>query len=223
MTDLMALPDLLRTAGANMTHRGGRAVPADYGSAAGELAVCMRGVGLATRADLATLSLRGKARGLDQLLQRFLGHPVATGGAVLEAGAWWSRPFDEEVLVVCRYDRAKRLRVALAQEVSRFTAATLIDQGEDRALLEIAGRHTGRVLATLGLGSATSPVIAALNAVWILQSDTSALAIVPAVEAAGLWKTLDAAGHPHGISCVGIDALERYTLVERAAGHRTLL
>ena len=40
------LDDLLRGAGARMHHEHGATLPADFGSSAGELAVCMRAVGI---------------------------------------------------------------------------------------------------------------------------------------------------------------------------------
>jgi hypothetical protein len=57
-----------------MTKRGGRSVPAHYGSAATELSVCVTGVGLADRSDLAIASLTAPAHEIDEALTRFLGH-----------------------------------------------------------------------------------------------------------------------------------------------------
>ena len=51
---------------------------------------------------------------------------------------------------------------------------------------------------------------------WLHECDHSASAIV-AREAAGLvWQTIEAAGRPYGISCVGHEAANRYRLMERA-------
>src|SRR3954468_15607148 len=99
MSETLALPDLLRHAGAVMTERDGHPVPAHYGSAPGELAVCVRSVGLAVRSDLVAVSGAASPAGLDRLIERELGHSIAMGGAALEAGAWWCRSYDELVLV----------------------------------------------------------------------------------------------------------------------------
>ncbi len=230
MAETLALPDLLRHAGAVMTQRGGRAVPAHFGSAAGELSVCVRGVGLALRSDLGTVSVTGSARSLDQLLSRSLGHGIAVGGAALEAGAWWCRPREDEILLICREDRGQRLVASLGREVARFTSATLSKHGEDQIVLEIVGGRTDRLLADLGVVGDprdASPVVeapvAGCPATWVLQSDRGALAVVAATDAPAAWQCIDDLGRPHGISCIGIESLERYMLLERAAGRPTLL
>src|SRR5438045_2601914 len=91
MTDTVALPDLLLRAGAVMTVRDSRAVAAHYGSAAGELSVCIRGAGFAVRSDLSNLSIRGRSSALDRVVARAVDRPLMPGGATFHAGAWWCR------------------------------------------------------------------------------------------------------------------------------------
>lgn len=58
------LTDVLQIAGAVMTTRYGRPVAANFGSAAGELAVCVNGVGVCDRSELSVLALEGRAEQL---------------------------------------------------------------------------------------------------------------------------------------------------------------
>jgi glycine cleavage system aminomethyltransferase T len=205
-------------AGAVMTQRRGRPAPAHYGSVAAELAVCIARVGLAVRTDLAVLSVAASRRGLDLLVARVVGQPLAAGGAVLEAGTWWCRS-DDEVVVVCPWARAARLR----REVRRLTGGTLTDLSESRVVLGVVGRRAGAVLAELGVFGperdprAVSPfssvAVAGRDTWWLLEGATSALAIVDAAGAADVWRALDAAGRPYGMGSVGLDSIDRYVLV----------
>ena len=51
---------------------------------------------------------------------------------------------------------------------------------------------------------------------WLLEGPTCALASVDAENAGEVWQAIELAGRPHGISCVGLDSIDRYTMVERA-------
>jgi hypothetical protein len=55
-----------------------------------------------------------------------------------------------------------------------------------------------------------------IAALWLLEADDQALAIVPAADAAPLWRALEQAGRPFGICSVGRDAALRYALIHRA-------
>lgn len=227
MPEVLALHDLLRQAGAVMTQRGGRPVPAHYGSAATELTVCVTGVGLADRSDLAVLSVAASHRGLDRLLARVLGHGIAPGGAVLEAGAWWCRSAaGSEVVVLCPHSRVGRLKAALRHDIGRLTSGTLTDLSESRFVLNLIGRRASAVLTDLGvygpLGDPRqAPPFAEVRVrghqvSWLLEEPTGALAIVDEDGAGEVWRAVELAGRPHGIHCVGLDSIDRYIVVERA-------
>ena len=203
-----------------MTTRAGRAAPAHYGSAAGELAVCMTAVGLAARSDLAVLAFTARRRSLDHLLTRVLGHGVAPNGVAVEGAAWWCRSAaGNEILVIHPYAQGPRLGDALRRNVHRFTGAKLTDLSESRFVLSVLGRRTRDVLADLGVKDA-SPFSSALlgghRVDWLFARPTSAIGIVDAHEAAAVWKLVETAGRAHGISCVGLDSVERYALVGRS-------
>ena len=228
MAEMLALPTLLRQAGAAMIFRDGRAVPAHYGSAPGELAVCMRSVGIAHRPDLAALSISGSARGLDQLLARVVGRDVAPGGATLEGGAWWCRSnSNPEIVVICRRGSVPRLIRSLRFGVSGFGSARLADDSEERVVFNIIGRRTEAVLAELGgLGPEQDPRDVTPYSVGsikghavrlLIEGSTGAFVLVAPASTADVWQAIQEAGRPHGISCVGLEAIERYALLERAA------
>jgi glycine cleavage system aminomethyltransferase T len=220
MPETVALSELPRRAGAVMTLRDGRPVPAHYGSAATELAVCMRGVGLTDRSDLAVLSVTAGRRGLDRLLERALGHRVVPGGAVLDAGGWWCRAAARpEIVVVCPFARVERLKAGLRRDVARFTTGTLTDRSDSRLVLQVTGRRAGAVLADLGVyGPARDPHAAQPfteledGSAWLLETPTRALAIVAAGGGAETWRAIERAGRPYGIGCVGLEAIERYLI-----------
>jgi glycine cleavage system aminomethyltransferase T len=210
-----------------MTRRGGRPVPAHYGSAAAELSACMTGAGLAHRPDLDVLTLSAPRRGLDQLMTRVLGLPIAPGGAVPDAGAWWCRPLSgAEVVVVCPHDRAGRLESALARDASRLAGGTVSDVSGSWVVLQLVGRRAGDVLCDLGVYGAdgdpasTPPFAETLvgghPVGWVLERQTGALALVEADAAAEVWQAIAVAGRPHGLSCAGLESVDRYLLVERA-------
>ena len=94
------LAALLRQAGAVFATHDGRSVAVNYGSAAGELAVCVTGVGLVDRSALAKLVLQGPPPQLDQLLTRSVGGSVAPGGALSADGAWWCSATEGQVTVL---------------------------------------------------------------------------------------------------------------------------
>jgi glycine cleavage system aminomethyltransferase T len=49
----------------------------------------------------------------------------------------------------------------------------------------------------------------------LLQSDHRALLIMDGAHAEAVWQALETAGRPLGLSLVGLDALERFALVEK--------
>src|ERR1700704_3458301 len=62
-----------RQAGAVFANHGGRAAAIHYGSAAGELSVCVSAVGLVDRSELTTLALQAPSAQLAALTSRLAG------------------------------------------------------------------------------------------------------------------------------------------------------
>jgi len=213
-------------AGAVLTRRAGRWVPAHYGSAAGELAACVSRVGLADRSDLGTLSIVSGGSSLDRLLLRSLGHGVAPGGAVFDGGNWWCRSRSgEEVTIICPYARVSRTSAIVGNEVRCFTGAAPIDLSDSHFQMNVVGRRTGAVLRSLGVygpnGDARDVVpwggadTGRPDISWLLEGPRSAIAIVANEQAARVNEEISLAGQPHGMCRVGLDAVERYRVLAR--------
>src|ERR1700685_4866114 len=76
------LDPVLRRAGAVFGVHGGDLVALNFGSAAGELAACVHGVGLADRSEVAKLEVHASAAQLSDLIALLAGRGLADGEAV---------------------------------------------------------------------------------------------------------------------------------------------
>ena len=203
--------------------REGRPVAINFGSAAAELAVCVRTVGLVDRSDLSTLALDAPPAQLSALMRRLAGASVAPGGLVSGASAWWCGDAADRVIVVCDPRTAERLGGALRADAARHVGVR--DLSGELSAISLLGRNTGQVLSALGAyGQSGDPrqvkpfargSIQDTPTWWLLQSDRRALALVDRGQAGEAWLAIERAGRPHGISCVGQEAAARYALMER--------
>ncbi|MBV9804223.1 MAG: hypothetical protein JO130_13570 [Solirubrobacterales bacterium] len=216
---------VLNRAGAVFSVRAGKPVAVHFGSAAAELAVCVRAVGLVDRSDLSVLALEAPPAQLSALMNRLVGATVSPGGLVCTRSAWWCGERPDRIIVVSDSRTAGRL--ADAQHGVAARHVTVRDLSRRLAPLSLLGRSTGRVLAALGVyGPAGDPRHAtpfgraSLDGIavdWLLQSDHRALALVPREHAGEAWLAIKRAGRPFGISCVGHEAACRYALLERSS------
>ena len=196
-----------------------------YGSPAGELAVCVRTVGLLDRSDLTKLVIEAPPAQLNHLVARVAGGTVLTGGALMSDGAWWCGAAEGRVVVVCEPDVGQRLPARLRAQKLHQVAVAVWDRTADWAAIELLGHHAGKLLRALGVyGESGDPrrvspfascPVAGIGAFWLLESDCRALALVPAAFAGDVWRAIELAGRPFGISCVGTEAARRYALLER--------
>jgi glycine cleavage system aminomethyltransferase T len=213
----------LRRAGAVLSMRDGRPVAINFGSAAAELAVCVRTVGLVDRSDLCTLALETPPAQLSALMIRLAGANVFPGGLVSHGGAWWCGEAPDRVIVVCEPRTAARLADGLRAAAARHVSVR--DLSGELTAVGLLGRNTGQVLHALGVyGHSGDPrdakpfthgSVDGVPASWLLQSDRRALALVASEQAGRAWLAIESAGRPYGISCVGHEAATRYTLMER--------
>lgn len=223
------LGEVLRRAGAVFAGHDGRTVPVNYGSAAGELAVCVRAVGLVDRSELTKLELEAPSAQLGHLLVRLTGRVVAVGGALQTEDGWWCRAAEDRVIVLSEPVAGARLgdRLRNQAQVLHHVSVTALDLSHECAAIELIGRATPDLLRALGAyGEAGDPRLIApfsagtvkgVDVMWLLESDRRALAVVARADAARLWRALEDAGRPFGISCVGYEAARRYALLERSA------
>lgn len=212
-------------AGAVIARHHGRSVAVNFGSAAGELAACVTAVGVADRSELVKLELQGPQRTLSRVVTSCTGSAPATGGALCTGTAWWCAAGPERMLVLSDPGGGQRLRSRIGRLGSRHPALRIRDLSDDWGAIAVVGAHAGDVLAALGVyGEAGDPRCAApvtthavgtTEILWLLQSDHSALAVMPHADAPAVWQAIHRAGRPLGICAVGQDAVTRYSLLAR--------
>jgi glycine cleavage system aminomethyltransferase T len=216
----------LRKAGAVVAWRDGRHVTVSYGSPAGELAVCVSAVGLVDLSAMTRLVLQAPPAQLGHLVDRLAGASIAVGGAVHVGGAWWCCAAPDRVIVLCDPSTGARMRERLLSQSLFHVSLTVHDRSEELAAIALIGRSTPRVLRSLhAYGESGDPrrippftpgTVAGVDLVWLLESDHRALALVPREHAGAVWRAIEEAGRPFGISCVGQEAASRYALLERS-------
>jgi len=204
--------------------RATRGVVRSYGSAPGELAACLRHVGLVQRGDLAAVPIAGAPAAIEAASADLIGHALAVGGCVRVAGTWWSRPDARTLLIAGAPDAVARATGLLRTQTRRRCALAL---GTDVELvaMSVIGLHTATLLDDLGvlgpLGDlrVVSPcvpsAIGGALAVWLLESDTNALCVVDRTDAEVVEQRIALAGRPLRLARVGHDALAQYLLLER--------
>ena len=171
--------------------RDGRPVAINFGSAAAELAVCVRTVGLVDRSELSKLALEAPPAQLSALMRRMAGATVSAGRrAVTAAKRMWCgddrQPGDRRSATRDTAD-ASPGAAASGRGAPRSAFATLSSRARrDRAAraqhrpgASALGRSARR--ATLARPAVLARVSrAGIAAWWLLQSDRRALALVTA-------------------------------------------
>ena len=218
-----SVPETCIAAGAVLRDRDGHTVVAHYGSVPGEIAVCMKSVGLADRSDCGVLELRGDQALLDRaLIARFGDPPLAIGNGRRLRNVW--------------YLRLDARRTLLVGPHAALASGPAIGRGRDRS--DLPHRDIGASLTILGivgpraarlLTAAQLPGELAIGAVGTDTGDPSVvailresqrryLALVRADDADAFYTRLLAAGEPLGAAFVGCDALTLLNASEVAAG-----
>jgi glycine cleavage system aminomethyltransferase T len=205
-----------------MVVRWGCAVAGHYGSVAGELAVCVKRVGIAERSDLEKLELFGREAWLEHALAKALGDRVPpVGQAIRVAGTWCCRTAPERALVIGSHPSVARWRRFAREAVVVGSAIGCTDLGTEAAAISLVGPHAADVLRGAGLpdGLAVGAVCAGAldgSPATLLREDAHRYLLVPgAGPSDAAWKALFEAGRPFGLSCVGCEALERLAAVPR--------
>jgi hypothetical protein len=222
----LPLNEVLRRAGAVFSVRSERPTVVNYGSAAGELAVCISAVGLVDRSRLREIVLQAPPSELHRITYRLVGGTVVAGGALHAGHAWWCGLSPDCVLVLAEPAIAGRLRERLAGIAVHHATLRTLDVSEEWTAVELIGRRVAGLLAALGVygpsGDAravppfTERKLDGIDTHWLLQSARRALALIPRERAGDWWRGIEQVGRPFGISCVGSEAAGRYELLERA-------
>lgn len=205
----------------------------NFGSAAGELAACVSAAGMADASQLTKLELCGPRARVAELVRHATGAVLASGGVLHAAGAWWCGSAGQgylgagRVIVLCEPAVGERLRELLSPRVARMPGLVMHDRSAQWSAITILGAATTAVLEALGVfGPSGDPrqvppfsyaPLGELDAMWLLQSDHHAVALVLSSEADLAWHAIEQAGRAQHICCVGHDAIERYALLEHRA------
>ena len=209
--------------------RDGHPVAIHYGSAAGELSVCVSAVGLVERSDLCKLEIETPGdRASMELSSRAAGAELHPDGAVWADGAWWCGVAPDRVLVLADRATGRRLVERLRIHALHHLVRAVRDRSTELAAIGLLGPGARGVLAAIGAyGPSGDPRLAApfgsrpvagVDVSWLLESDRCAVAVVARDLAAKVWRAIELAGRSFGISCVGQEAAGRYALLERARG-----
>lgn len=224
------LDALITRAGAVRAGVGGAAGagPANYGSAAGELAGLMCAVGIADRsAELSLLELQAPPSVLETTVADLAGAAPAPGGAVVTGTTWWCAVTPGRTIVVGERASGERLRGRLDWHRARRPALHVRDLRGTWVALAVLGERTRELLADLGVYGCTGdprrvpPVrlhpVDGVEALWLLRCDREVVVIVPAAAAATVWRSVLEAGRRLRVCAVGREAVARYALIRRRA------
>jgi glycine cleavage system aminomethyltransferase T len=201
----------------------GRPVAINYGSAAGELAACVRRVGLACCSELTKLAIEVTDPEGRDLVERLAGGAIAPRGMRYERGAWWAAIGTDHLVVLCDPSQDEALRDQLCGPVAEASGVHVHDRTADWAAIAVLGRDKDRVLGELGVyGPSDDPrqvppltihPVAGAGVLWLLQSGHQALALMRQANGAEVWRAIENAGRQSGICAVGKDALTRFALL----------
>jgi len=207
----VSVPATCLAASAALHERDGHTVVAHYGSVPGEMAVCMKSVGLADRSDYGVLELRGDREPLDRaLIARFGDPPLAVGNARRLHGVWYGRTDAHHTLLVGPHGA---VRSEAATEYGRDRNLPFHDIRASLAIVGIVGPRATRLLTAAGLTSdlpvgAIGTDAGDRSIVAILrESQRRYLVLLRADAADAVWVRLLTAGEPLGATFVGYDAL----------------
>jgi glycine cleavage system aminomethyltransferase T len=220
---LPSIVDRILQAGAVMGQRDGHPVAAHFGSAATELAVCVKRVGLAVRSDLDTLELTGPEPWLAHFLAEALGQEVPSPGrAGRIAGTWCCRVAPGRAVVVGPWSVTARWTRFVREANVTGSPVACRDRSESATALTLVGPRVERLLSDVGL--APDLPVRGVREGWFAQSAALLLhegperylVVVDADCASAALAELFAAGRDLGLSMVGADALERLAAAPRA-------
>ena len=216
-------PDACLTAGAVLHDRDGHRVVAHYGSVPGEMAVCIKRVGLADHSDYGAFELRGDRELLDRALIARIGDPTtAIGTGRRLRGVWYLRLGARHALLVGPHAAlASRAAIGRGRD---HRDLMLADVSASLAIVGVIGPRAARLLAAAGLpgelpigaigsDADNSGIVGVLR-----ESQRRFLVLVRADAADACWARLLAAGEPLGAALVGHDALTLLDASWSAAG-----
>ena len=198
--------------------REGHAVAAHFGSAATELAVCVKRVGLAVRSDLDALEIAGAravARALPRGRRSAAGRP-APGEAVRTAGSWCCRVAPDRAIVIGPWSAAARWAGIVRHAVVTGAAVDCTDRSDSATALTLVGPRAARLLDDAGLepdldcGRCARELVRRLPRRWCCARPAiaSCSCSTPSTRSTP-GRSSSTSGRALGLSMVGAEALER--------------
>lgn len=195
---------------------------AHYGSAAAEIAVCTKAVGLVERSELRVLEVAGAAGPLEQALGAAMPDAVPRAGhAHCVADTWCCRVVADRALVAGSAGAVDRWR----QVVSRVAATTGIAVGartlSEAEALSIVGPKSQAVLAASLLPAGLEPgrvgdgQLAGSPVAVVCEDLEHYLLLFPQGCPDAALDALGAAGRPVGLARVGHEALAHLRAARR--------
>ena len=211
------IADRLRLAGGVMSQREGHAVAANFGSAATELAICVKRVGLAVRSDLDALEIAGAEPWLAHFLEesRSGGRAPVAGEAVRTAGSWCCRVAPDRAIVIGPWSAAARWAGIVRHAVVTGAAIDCTDRSDSATALTLVGPRAARLLDDAGLepdlpvGGVRESWFAGSSVLVLREAADRFLLVLDAEYAVDAWQELLDVGRVLGLSMVGAEALER--------------
>jgi heterotetrameric sarcosine oxidase gamma subunit len=210
------IADRLRLAGGVMSEREGHAVAVNFGSAATELAICVKRVGLAVRSDLDALEIVGAEPWLTHFLQESVGgRAPIPGEAVRTARSWCCRVAPDRAIVIGPWSAAARWAGIVRHAVVTGAAVDCTERSDSATALTLVGPRAARLLDDAGLepdlpvGGVRETWLAGSSALLLREAGDRFLLMVDADDAVDAWQELFDVGRALGLSMVGAEALER--------------
>jgi heterotetrameric sarcosine oxidase gamma subunit len=210
------IADRLQLAGAVMSQREGHAVAAHFGSAATELAICVKSVGLAVRSDLDALEMSGPEPWLTHFLEASLGGRAPdTGEGVRTARSWCCRLAPDHALVIGPWSATARWAGIVRHAVVTGAAVDCTDRSDSATVLTLVGPRAARLLDDAGLepdqpvGGVRESWFAGSTALVLREAPDRFVLVLDTEYAVDAWQELFDVGRALGLSMVGAEALER--------------
>lgn len=203
---------------------GGRKVVAHYGSAASEIAVCTKAVGLVERAELRLLEARGAQTVLSAALESAIpGAVPQSGQARCVADTWCCRVEPERAIVAGEAGAVDRWRQVVSRAASTTGMAVTARMLLEGEAVSMVGPKASVVLTKSSLpgdlqpGRVESATIAGAPVSVVCEEAAHYLLLFPQGCPPEALEAIGAAGQSLGLARVGHEALAHLRAARR--GH----
>lgn len=200
----------------------GRDVVAHYGSAAAEIAVCTKAVGLVERSDLSLLDVSGAETPLHHALAAAIPDTVpALGEARCVADTWCCRLEPDRALVAGAAGAVDRWRHVVSRAAATTGIAVTAELLTEAEVVSVVGPKATTLLERSSLPAVLSPGSVgggrvAGSTVWVVCEDHERyLLLFPHGCPEVALEAIGESGRPLGLARVGHDALAHLRAARR--------